>query len=445
MIDTRLKQVTAQLKENVSIPIIVELTAAITPAAIQELTASGLQITSKSKISPLVYGTATNTSINTISNKSFVAKIFYDEPLYPALALPFKTGLKRQEVVPLGESVAATGAPVLWEQGITGDGVKIGVIDTGVSQSHEMISPGLKDTFSAVPGETVEDENHHGSWVCSAAAGRPVSTEEGELVGAAPGADLYALKALSDKGTGKMSWVMECIENATLDFKCDVISMSLGSLFDNGGLDPISKLVNDVAEKYNILCIVAAGNSFIPLSIGSPGGAIKAVTVGSYALRIPMAGTPSSFESKGPTTSLVIKPDTSAPGGNIVAPGVSEMILAAGAHGSYQSMAGTSMATPQAAGALALLRQLKPDLSRSEVEQLFAISAFPTPKDTLRGYGPIRVDIMQRYLGKTLPPIDRLQAPLNTFQSALYAPFTLIPRPENERLKTVRLPGIIGG
>jgi serine protease AprX len=353
--------------------------------------------------------------------------VFYDEPLYPALALPFGLEVERQEVVPLGESVGATGAPELWDQGITGAGVRVGVIDTGTSQSHEMISPGLKDTFSAVPGESVEDENHHGSWCCSAAAGRPVSTEHGELVGAAPGADLYALKALSNKGTGMMSYVMQAIEKAAVDFKCDVISMSLGSLFDNGGVDPVSKLVNDVVQKYNVLCVIAAGNSFIPLSIGSPGGAISAVTVGSYALRLPAAGIPSSFESKGPTTSLVIKPDTSAPGGNLLAPGIAEMILAAGAHESYQSMAGTSMATPQAAG-----------------EQLLAVSSFPAPKDTLRGYGPIRVDKMYGNLGKALPPISKLQAPLNVLQSTLYAPLTLIPRPENERLRAVRLPAIMG-
>lgn len=445
MIDSRLGQVMAQLKEDIRIPIIVELATAPTPAAVQELTGAGLRATTTSKISPLVYGTATSNIIQAINANPIVTKVFYDEPLYPALALPFGLEVELQEVVPLGESVGATGAPALWDQGITGAGVRVGVIDTGTSQSHEMISPGLKDTFSAVPGESVEDENHHGSWCCSAAAGRPVNTEHGELVGAAPGADLYALKALSDKGTGQMSWVMQCIEKATLDFKCDVISMSLGSLFDNGGLDPVSKLVNDVVQKYNILCVVAAGNSFIPLSIGSPGGAIAAVTVGSYALRLPMAGTPSSFESKGPTTSLVLKPDTSAPGGNILAPGVSEMILAAGAHGSYQSMAGTSMATPQAAGALALLRQVKPDLSRAEVEQLLAISSFPIPKDTLRGYGPIRADTMYRNLGKATLPITELQAPLNVIQSAIYAPFTLIPRPENERLKTVRLPATMGG
>jgi subtilisin family serine protease len=435
----------AQLKENIRIPIIVELRTAPTPAAVQELRGAGLSVTTTSKISPLVYGTATGSIIQALDANPIVTKVFYDEPLYPALALPFGIEVERQEVVPLGESVGATGAPALWEQGITGKGVKVGVIDTGVSQSHSMISPGLKDTFSAVPGESVEDENHHGTWCCSAAAGRPVSTERGELVGAAPGADLYALKALSDKGTGMMSWVMQCIEKAALDFKCDVISMSLGSLFDNGGLDPVSKLVNDVVEKYNVLCAVAAGNSWIPLSIGSPAGAISAVTVGSYALRLPFAGTPSSFESKGPTTSLVIKPDTSAPGGNLLAPGIAEMILAAGAHESYQSMAGTSMATPQAAGALALLRQAKPDLSRMEVEQLLAISSFPVPKDTLRGYGPIRVDKMYGNLGKALPPISKLQAPLNVLQSTLYAPLTLIPRPENERLRTVRLPAIMGG
>lgn len=445
MIDSRLRQVMSQLKENIQIPIIVEVRPPTSPTTIQELRASGLNVTTTSKISPLVYGTATGNIIQALDANPIVTKVFYDEPLYPALALPFGLEVERQEVVPLGESVAATGAQELWDQGITGKGVKIGVIDTGVSQNHEMIKSNLKETFSAVPGESVEDENSHGTWCCSAAAGRPVNTEYGELVGAAPEADLYALKALSDKGTGQMSWVMQCLEKATLDFDCDVISMSLGSLFDNGGLDPVSKLVNDVVDKYNVLCAVAAGNSWIPLSIGSPGGAISAITVGSHSLRLPVPFTPSSFESKGPTTSLVIKPDTSAPGGNILAPGIAEMIVAAGAHESYQRMAGTSMATPQVAGALALLRQASPDLSRIGVEQLLAMSSFPAPKDTLMGYGPIRVDTMYSNLGKTLPPVSELQAPLNALQSSFFAPLTLIPRRDNERLKTVRLPAIMGG
>ena len=445
MIDARLRQVMEQLKDTAVIPIIVQVKSPVSSVTTQELSRSGLNVTSTSKISPLVYGKATKNTIQLLNSNPVVSTLFYDEPLYAAIALPFGVEVEKQEIIPLGESVGATGAPELWEQGITGKGVNIGVIDTGVSQQHEMLTSNLKGTFSAVPGESVEDENSHGTWCCSAAAGRPVSTERGDLIGAAPEANLYALKALSDKGTGQMSWVMECIEKAVLDFKCDVLSMSLGSLFDNGGLDPVSKLVNDVANKYNVLCAVAAGNSWIPLSIGSPGGAASAITVGSHSLRLPVPLTPSSFESKGPTTSLIIKPDTSAPGGNLIAPGVSETILAAGAHESYQHMAGTSMATPQVAGALALLRQAKPDLTRNEVEQLLAVSSFPSPKDTLRGYGPIKVDEMYANIGKKLLPISEMQAPLNTIQSLFFAPFTLIPRKDNERLQTVRLPVIMGG
>lgn len=445
MIDARLSQVMEQLKDNVVIPIIVQVKPPASSVTTQELRKSGLNVTSTSKISPLVYGKATKNTIQTLNSNPVVSTIFYDEPIYAAIALPFGVEVERQEIIPLGESVGATGAPELWEQGITGKGVNIGVIDTGISQQHEMLSSNLKGTFSAVPGESIEDENSHGTWCCSAAAGRPVSTEHGDLIGAAPEANLYALKALSDKGTGQMSWVMECIEKAVLDFKCGVLSMSLGSLFDNGGLDPVSKLVNDVVNKHNVLCAVAAGNSWIPLSIGSPGGAASAITVGSHSLRLPVPLTPSSFESKGPTTSLIIKPDTSAPGGNLIAPGVAETILAAGAHESYQHMAGTSMATPQVAGALALLRQAKPDLTRNEVEQLLAVSSFPSPKDTLRGYGPIKVDEMYANIGKKLPPISEMQAPLNTFQSLFFAPLTFIPRKDNERLRTVRLPAIMGG
>lgn len=443
MIDSRLKQVMDQLKETASIPVIVRLNTAVDGAAQQELSATGLRISNVGGVSPVVYGFATSATIPHIDNLPIVAKVSYDEPMYAAVALPFGIELKKKDIIPLSESINSMEVPHLWEQGLTGEGVNIGVIDTGVSQTHPMIQSGLKGTFSAVPNETVEDENHHGTWCCSAAAGRPVDTEHGYLVGAAPEANLFALKALGDKGNGQMSWVMRCMEKAATDFKCDVISMSLGSLFDNAGLDPVSDMVNDIVTGSNTICVIAAGNSFIPMSIGSPGGAIGSLTVGSHSLRMPGAA-PSTFESKGPTTGLLIKPDTSAPGGNLAAPGFAELIMAAGAHNSYAPMAGTSMATPQVAGIMALLKQANKALSRSDVEQLLAMTAFPRIKDTLSGFGPINARKLYQNMGKALLPLAQLQEPLNKIQSAMFAPLAAVPRPENERLKAVRLPAFMG-
>jgi subtilisin family serine protease len=445
MLNKRLQQVISQVKDTTTIPIIIELKMNPTSALVQQLTGLGVRVARTSQLRPIVYGTATPPAIQQVTSLPFISRIYYDEPIYPALSLPFGLEQPQAQVIPVSETINTLGVQTLWDQGLTGKGVKIGVIDTGISQNHDMFRGAIKGTYSAVPNEDVEDQHSHGTWCASAAAGRPTTYKDMELTGAAPEADLYALKALSAKGGGQMSWVMDCIEKAVMDFKCDILSMSLGSLVDNAGADPISRLVNDVVMKHNTLCVIAAGNSALPLSIGSPGGAIAAVTVGSISMKLPTYGLPSTFESKGPTTALLVKPDTAAPGGNVISKEVTELILAAGLNGAYTPMAGTSMATPQVAGALALLRQAKPDLSRVEVEELFAMSSFPRVKEVTTGYGPLRVDLMHSYFDKLVPMLSQLQQPLSQLQSLAYLPGAILPSVEREQLQAVRLPVIMSG
>ena len=441
-IGNRLSQVMGMVKEDVSLPVIIEITDLIDDNTMLELRRTGLRVTSTSRIAPLVYGMANTETINKLSKLNQVAIVSYDEPT-SVLNFPLAAKLEHQEIIPVSEAVDAIGAQDVWDAGITGKDVKIGIIDTGASLNHSMLKNGIKDSYSAVPDETAEDHHDHGTWCASAAAGRPVESELGPLYGVAPGADLYILKALSNEGQGQMSWVNNCIEKAVLDYKCDVLSMSLGSLTDLAGMDPTSRLINEVTQRYNTLCVVASGNSFGPMTVGAPGGAVGAITVGSVALKLPKQGMVSTFSSKGPTTGLLVKPEIAAYGGNIITPGISELIYAAGSFGEYTSMAGTSMATPEVAGAMALLRQAKPDLSRIEVEQLFAEVQFPHPKDILTGYGTIRVDRLYNRLFSPRLPISELGVPLQMAQSAAAAPLTLIPREySKEQLNVVRLPVI---
>ena len=341
-IGNRLSQVMGMVKESVSLPVIIEMAVPVDENALQELKRTGLRVTSTSRIAPLIYGMANAGTINKLSKLNQVAIVSYDEPT-SVLNFPLAAKLEHQEIIPVSEAVNAMGVDAVWDDGITGKDVKIAIIDTGGSLNHPMLKDGIKDSYSAVPGETAEDHNDHGSWCASAAAGRPVETELGPLYGVAPGADLYILKALSNEGQGQMSWVNDCIEKAVLDYKCDVLSMSLGSLTDLAGLDPTSKLVNEITHKYNTLCVVAAGNSFGPMTVGAPGGAASAITVGSVALKLPKQGVVSTFSSKGPTTGLLVKPEIAAYGGNIITPGISELIYAAGSFGEYTSMAGTCL------------------------------------------------------------------------------------------------------
>jgi subtilisin family serine protease len=441
MINDRLMQVMSMVVSGTAIPIIIQTVGVSSPTMVQELTYLGVMNVRQAKLVPFLYGTATQEVIPRINSLPYVSMVFYDEPTYAHVYPTAKLKFDSEVQIPLSDSVAITGAPFLWDQGITGAGVRIGVIDTGVSTEHDMLKPVLRGTYSAVPGVGVEDVQNHGSWCCSAACGQLVETPKGLLEGAAPGASLYALKALDDDGKGQMSWVIDCIEKAVDDFECDVISLSLGSLFDNGGVDPISYTINSIARDHNVIPCIAAGNSFIPMSIGSPGGAVNSLTVGSVAVKTPGPGAPSTFSSKGPTTTLIMKPDVAGPGGNVLAPSYVEAILAASADNTYSAMTGTSMATPQIAGCMALLKQVKNDLSRMEVEQLLAQTAFPTAKNAVNGYGLIQMERIYKNLtsNQPVPPIGPLQQALANLQSALYAPLAAIPRPESEELRAVRL------
>ncbi len=444
-INRRLESVFAQVKTGVAVPVIVEVRQA-TPALAQEMGGLGLQQPRTSAIAPFIYGRATEQVARAVARHPQVVMVSYDEPVYQRVPGPFEVvHLEKKVIIPLGDAISDTGAPALWEQGLTGKGVKIAVVDTGVNQTHRMITPGLKGTYSAVPGEDVEDVHSHGTWCCGAAAGRKMTLPDGRvLVGAAPAADLYALKALSKDGTGQMSWVMDCMEHAVTDFKADSISMSLGSLYDNGGMDPISRLVNHLTMEHKVICCIAAGNSFAPLTVGSPGGAIGALTVGAISLVVPTKHSPSTFSSKGPTTTLGIKPDISAPGGNLLAPTVGELILGPAAGNEYANMAGPSMATPQVAGCMALLKQANPNLTRSAVEGMMLIAYAPKFKDTVTGFGPIDVKVILDAMDKPVPAALELQATFASLQAVPYYPFTLIPKPEGADVQEIRLPSFTG-
>jgi len=437
MIDDRLKTVMDQVKPNTSLPLIIQVQGKVVPTMLQELAGSGLTGIRSSSTFPYIYGKGTESVINLVSKLAFVARVSYDEPVYShgMLNVPFESEVR----IPLGDAIKLTGAPDLWEQGLTGKGIKVGVIDTGVSTEHEMIKPVLKGTFTAVPDSTPEDEQSHGSWCCSAVAGQIKETPQGILFGAAPGASLYSLKALSDDGKGQMSWVMDCIEQAVHTYQCDILSLSLGSLYDNGGADPISHVINTIAKENNVIPVIAAGNSFVPMSIGSPGGATMALTVGAVSVKTPQKYVASTFSSKGPTTVLTLKPDIAAPGGNIMPPKYVESILGAAKHGQYVAMSGTSMATPIVAGCMALLRQAKNDLSRTEIEGLMAAATMPAPKNTFVGYGPIDVRMLFKNLGKTVPGISAVQNLATSLQMGLYAPLALLPRQESNDIRAVRL------
>lgn len=238
----------------------------------------------------------------------------------------------------LTESVPQVGAPQAWAAGFDGKGAKVAVLDTGIDADHPDVKDRVVGARSFVPGEEVDDKNGHGTHVASTIAGSGAASE-GANKGVAPAADLLVGKVLSDEGSGADSGIIEAMEWAKAE-GADVVSMSLGSPVPDDGTDPMSQAVNSLSADGGPLFVIAAGNAYGAGTIGSPGSAEQALTIAAVDKRDGRA----AFSSMGPLVrSHGLKPDLSAPGVDINA-AASQSVP--DIEGMYQSLSGTSMATP---------------------------------------------------------------------------------------------------
>ena len=199
------------------------------------------------------------------------------------------------------------------------------------------------------------------------------------------------MKVIDNTGNGPDPLEVQAIQWCAARPAVDVISLSLGSDLPSDGLDAISQAV-DAAVAGGKIVVAAAGNGGdVPGSITSPGSAKKAITVGAAAEWSAPSSYPyasdgpylAPFSSRGPTVDDRIKPD-------IVAPGVTIGGAQSGSASTYVVESGTSMATPYVAGVAALLRQLQPSWTQTDVRAAIegtALDAGPPGKDNDWGAG----------------------------------------------------------
>ncbi|MFD4669369.1 S8 family peptidase [Lentzea sp. NPDC058450] len=287
----------------------------------------------------------------------------------------------------LDRSVAQINAPAAYAAGLTGKGVKVAVLDTGVDNTH----PDLADreigerNFSSSADNV--DRYGHGTHVASIVAGTGAKSG-GKYHGVAPEAQILDVKVLGDNGSGNDSGIIAGMEWA-VEQGAQIINMSLGG-YDTPEVDPLEEAVNRLTADKGALFVVAAGNlGPSARTIGSPGSATSALTVGAVDRDDEIA----EFSARGPSQSGTLKPDLTAPGVGIVA-----ALHAAGKIGppvaeGYTALDGTSMATPHVAGAAALLSQQHPGLTGAELKARLTGTA--TPKSGLTPFeqGTGRVDV----------------------------------------------------
>lgn len=248
-----------------------------------------------------------------------------------------------------------TGTRTLNMIGLTGAGITVCIVDTGI----DMLHPDFSHLHLAAWKDLVNmrtdpyDDKGHGT----AMAGLIVS--DGSIRGVAPGANIIAVKVLNQIGLGSPQNVADGIRFCVDPFGtgkggADIISLSLG----NGSANFFDQTVYDAvagATARGVFVIVAAGND---------GGAIDNVDVAS-AGQVPLA------ISVGAVDSNSIRPAFSSIGAilnrtdpnmkpEVTAPGVQLVTTAPGAH--YLTVTGTSPATAIVAGIIALILQAKPAL-----------------------------------------------------------------------------------
>ncbi|WP_079054318.1 S8 family peptidase [Streptomyces graminilatus] len=289
----------------------------------------------------------------------------------------------------LDKSVPQIGAPKAWAAGFDGKGVKVAVLDTGVDATH----PDLRDQVIAAKNFTtatsVTDKFGHGTHVASIVAGTGAKSG-GKYKGVAPGAKIISGKVLDDNGGGDDSGIIAGMEWAA-DQGAQVVNLSLGGQ-DTPEIDPLEATVNKLSAEKGILFAIAAGNSG-PESIGSPGSADAALTVGAVDDHDKLA----DFSSTGPRVGDgAIKPDVTAPGVDITAASAKGSVIeqeVGEKPPGYLTISGTSMATPHVAGAAAILKQEHPTWTYAEIKGVLTGSAKGGKYSAFQqGAGRIQVD-----------------------------------------------------
>ncbi|HEX8709321.1 MAG TPA: S8 family serine peptidase, partial [Pyrinomonadaceae bacterium] len=278
---------------------------------------------------------------------------------------------------------------------LDGSGIGIAILDSGIDAGHSSFtsSSGLsRITVSRdFTGESRTDDPYgHGTHVASIAAGNG-QPSNGAYTGVAPNAKLINLRVLNSHGTGTSSGVLSALDwvlaNRTL-YNIRVVNMSLGApAVDSYKNDPVCRAVRRLVDA-GLVVLAAAGNNGkdgfgnkIYGQIHSPGNEPSAITVGaanSYGTDGRADDGVATYSSRGPTRSYTIdesgvrhydnlmKPDLTAPGnrligaaanGNYLLTTYPELDAAVSSYNSRRMMylSGTSMATPVAAGAAALL------------------------------------------------------------------------------------------
>lgn len=324
------------------------------------------------------------------------------------------------------ENVIKVNADDVWELGVTGEGVVVAVIDSGVNYNHVDLADHLWDGGSQFPhhGYDVYDNDKdpmdnfgHGTHCAGTICGDGTS---GTRTGMAPDATLMIVKCVSDEGMGDASTINYGMEWA-IEHHADVLSMSLGIPMASAASKTILRRTSVSALELGIVAAVAVGNEgnnelFYPTpdNVRTPGSCPPPwlhpdqanVNAGELSCVIAIGAVDYNdqqayFSSHGPVTWTatefgdyaynpgigLIRPDVCAPGVDIVS-------LDFKTTNGFTKMSGTSMATPCAAGVMALLLDKNPDLTPADISRILETTTHKISSNKNNNTGSGRIDAL---------------------------------------------------
>jgi subtilisin family serine protease len=233
------------------------------------------------------------------------------------------------------------------ESRLSGAGIKVAVLDTGLALDHPDLIGRPITSQSFIPGETVDDQQGHGTH-CTGTAIGPLEPAGVPRYGIAYNALIHAGKVLNNQGFGNDTSIIAGIDWA-LDQGCAIISMSLGADVAPGERHIEDyEVIADICLDAGCLIVAAAGNSsrrpFHIAPVNSPANCPSIMAVAALTPDLQVA----SFSCGS------INPGQAV---DIAGPGVDVLSCVPGGHDRFS---GTSMATPHVAGIAALYAELDP-------------------------------------------------------------------------------------
>ncbi len=388
------------------LPVIVEMQAPVPPfigapnvdralEALDLLRFNGVAVAPLSLIDSAA-GFANAAGIDALSLVPTVAFVHHDATVgpQPSAAPPEPAPADRVS----GSYPKVVRADKVWQQGITGGGVTVAILDSGVAADADLVQPDnrLLASVNFADERLTSDPGGHGTHIAGIVAGNGTGSG-GEFVGIAPQANVVDVRVLGNTGSGRISSVVRGIEWVLAHraaYNIRVINLSFGAPAKLPyRVDPMSAAV-EIAWRRGLVVVAASGNGGPARdTVVTPGIDPYVITVGATDDRgtIGRGDDMLAWFSAWGSRDSNAKPDLVAPGRRIVSlrvPGSAldtlfpERVVVAQNGATYFRLTGTSMATAIVSGAAALLLAGRPKLTPDQVKALLVGTTQPYGEDS---------------------------------------------------------------